>query len=178
MTVTGVDDVERRLVARADEPLPESWKPEPGQRIVGRVRRYEKGTTQGWGDAAICVVESLRNPGRLASVWIFHTTLSNAFQKQRPKVGEVILLEYRGKVESQGQGQPYHDWRLVVDRADGAEGLSLDEAFGRIDAPTPATGAHVTDEPPSDWATTGNADDRLPDQPAAAAFIDEDDIPF
>jgi hypothetical protein len=172
-----VEEIEQRLAERADEPLPESWKPDrPGQRIVGRVRRYEKGTT-GWGDCVICVVESLRRPGQLASVWLFGTVLVNAFRKQRPKRGEVILVEYRGMVHPDGGGADYKDWRLVVDRPDGAEGLDFAEAFGETPAPAPVAGAHVTYEPPVDWQTTGNADDRAGFNDNAAS-VDLDDIPF
>jgi hypothetical protein len=180
-----VDDIEQRLQAKAEEPAPESWRPEPGDKIMGRVIRYEKGTTQGWGDAPIVVLESLRTQGRLISVWMFHTTLVNEFKKQRPKVGEALMLEYHGKVEAKGEGQPYHSWRLVIDRANGG-GLSLDEAFGEQPAPVATDGAHVTYEPPADWSTTGNADDRaghnefVPAGASTGPDFDgaDDDIPF
>jgi hypothetical protein len=183
-----VEEIEARLRARAEEPMPESWIPDKAPAtLTGVVRRYEKGTTQGWGDAPICVVESLRNPGRLASIWIFHTTLVNAFQRERPAVGEVIMVTYRGKAEPKGDGMPYHDWQLVVDRPNGGGGLGFDQAFGQTSpslsaAVVPATGAHVTYEPPADWQTTGNADDRLFEQgersDTARGAYDGDDIPF
>lgn len=176
--MASIDELEQRLRQKADEPLPESWKADkPGDRIIGRVRRYEKGTT-GWGDAVICVVESLRRPGHLASIWVFGTVLSNAFQKQQPKRGEVILVEYRGKVQPDG-GQEYKDWRLVVDRPDGAEGLDFAEAFGLNPAPVPQGGSHTTYVPPADWQTTGNADDRAGrNEFVPAGAPTDDDIPF
>lgn len=157
------EQIEARLSARAEEPLPESWKPsKEGDRIIGRVVRYERGVT-GWGPAVICVVESLRRPGTFAAIWVFGTVLSNAFIREQPRRGEVILVEYRGKVHPQG-GQEYKDWRLVVDRAGGA-GLDAAEAFGQPPDEPPA--AAPAEEPPSDWTPAG-----LDADPA------DDDIPF
>lgn len=107
--------VEERLTARAAEPQPESWKHEKeGDQIVGRFRRLEKGSTS-YGDCWIVVLESLRTPGRLSSVWLFNTTLFNEFKKARPKPGETVLVRYEGRVSKQGQND-YHLWKVVVDR--------------------------------------------------------------
>jgi hypothetical protein len=56
----------------------------------------------------------------LASVWLFNTTLFNEFKRARPRPGEVVLVRYEGKVERQA-AQPYHLWKVVVDRPDEAE---------------------------------------------------------
>lgn len=174
-----VDEIERRLMAKADEPTPEAWKAErPGQKLIGCVVRYEKGTTA-WGDAPICVVESLRTPGRLASVWIFGTVLANQFKKQMPQRGEIILVEYLGEVRPDGGGSPYKNWRVIVDRPAGHDGLDFATAFGDTSAPVAQNGAHETYEPPADWQTTGNADDRAGlNDPATATVAEDDDIPF
>jgi hypothetical protein len=180
-----VEDVEQRLQAKAEEALPESWKPgEPGTpfaKLIGKVVRYEKGTTS-YGDCPIVVVESLRNQGRYASLWIFGTVLPNAFKKQQPRRGEVILVEYLGMKHPDGGGQPYQNWRVAVDRPEGQDGLDFEQAFGMTPAPVPQTGAHVTYEPPADWSTGGNADDLAGHNdhvPAGTAFEGaDDDIPF
>lgn len=167
-----IDEIEARLAQKAAEPAPESWKPEtPGESIIGTVRRYEKGTTS-WGDCVICVVESLRSPGRFASIWIFGAVLSNAFQKQQPRPGEVIRVEYGAEIQRDGQPS-YRDWTLTVDRADG-DGLTYAEAAGvaATTAPAPAE--------PQAFPTTGDVHGPAEAAAAAATAGDPvpDDIPF
>lgn len=157
------EEVEARLKAKAAEPSPESIKFEtPGQSIIGRVRRYEKGSTD-WGDCVICVIESLKS-GNLASIWIFGTVLANAFQRLQPRIGEVIRVEYKGEVHREGQSS-YKDWNLTVDR-DEAEGLSYAEAAGVAATPPaplaqsfPTTGDHHA---AADADFTAAADDDIP----------------
>jgi hypothetical protein len=166
-----IEEIEARLAQRAAEPPPESWKPEkPGDAIIGRVRRYERGSTS-WGDCVICVVESLRAPGRFASIWIFGTVLANAFQRVQPRLGEVIRVEFRGVVEPTTGGPAYKDWTLVADRAEG-DGLSYAEAAG---VPVAQRQAAVEDVTPTQFPTTGDFDAA---QTTATPDADTDDIPF
>lgn len=168
-----VDTIEQRLAAKAAEPQPESWKNEkPGDQIIGRFRRLERGTTT-YGDCWIVVLESLRSPGRLASVWLFNTTLFNEFKRARPRSGEVVLVRYEGKVERQG-AQPYHLWKVVVDRPDEAESpYAWSDVDGASDAPTPDELQARDDvgpvQPQGDYFDTG--DRSLGD-------VADDDIPF
>ena len=162
------EEVEARLKAKAEEPSPESIKFEkPGQSVIGRVKRYEKGSTD-WGDCVICVIESLTS-GNLASIWIFGTVLANAFERLQPRIGEVIRVEFKGEVHREGQSS-YKDWNLTVDR-DEAEGLSYAEAAGTkaVTTPTPPPAQH--------FPTTGDVHDAAPAAAATAADTD-DDIPF
>lgn len=160
------EEIEARLKAKAEEPSPESIKFErPGQSVIGRVRRYEKGSTD-WGDCVICVLESLQT-GNLASVWIFGTVLANAFQRLQPRIGEVIRVEYKGEVHREGQSS-YKDWNLTVDR-DEAEGLSYAEAAGITAAPPPPASRAQSFPTTGDHHAAADAD-----FPAAA----DDDIPF
>ena len=160
------EEVEARLKAKAAEPSPESIKFEtPGQSVIGRVRRYEKGSTD-WGDCVICVIESLKS-GNLASIWIFGTVLANAFERLQPRIGEVIRVEYKGEVHREGQSS-YKDWNLTVDR-DEAEGLSYAEAAGTKAATTP------TPPPAQNFPTTG---DVHSDADYASQHAPVDDIPF
>jgi len=164
-----VDEIEARLAAKAAEPSPESIKFEkPGQSVVGRVRRYERGSTD-WGDCVICVVESLKT-GNLASIWIFGTVLGHAFERLQPKVGEVIRVAYKGEVHREGQSS-YKDWSLVVDR-DETGGLSYAEAAGIA----PATRVVQPDSAPTEFPATGDFHSaaEAADFPAAV----DDDIPF
>lgn len=168
------EEIEARLKAKAEEPSPESIKFErPGQSVIGRVRRYEKGSTD-WGDCVICVIESLTT-GNLASIWIFGTVLANAFQKQQPRPGEIIRVEFKGIVQREGQSD-YKDWTLTVDRPHG-DGLTYAEAAGVAAAASPPP-APV--EPEQHFPTTGDFHDAEPAPAAAPAAPadDTDDIPF
>lgn len=138
MTVDEMSAVEQRLLAKAAEPQPESWKHEkPGDQIIGKFRRLEKGTTT-YGDCWIVILESLRSPGRLASVWLFNTTLFNEFKKVRPRPGETVLVRYEGLIQRQG-AQPYHLWKVVVDRpAEADSPYSWHDIDGGEGEPTPA----------------------------------------
>lgn len=163
------EEIEARLRAQAEEPSPESIKFEkPGQSVIGRVRRYEKGSTD-WGDCVICVIESLTT-GNLASIWIFGTVLANAFQKQQPRPGEIIRVEFKGVVQRDGQSN-YKDWTLTVDRPHG-EGLTYAEAAGVTAAAPPPPPV----ETPTEFPATG--DFHAEADEAAPATDDVDDIPF
>jgi hypothetical protein len=161
--------IEERLNKKAAEPQPESWQAtEAGDQLTGRFRRLERGTTS-FGDCWIAIVESLRNPGRLASVWLFHTTLLNAFKKAAPREGEVVLIQYDGKQHRDGASD-YHLWKVVVDRAGGSESAySWNDVAG-------GDPLHEADAVPA--STAGSlAEDGVAEQQAQVATAD-DDIPF
>ena len=169
---TTYEEIEARLKAKAAEPSPESIKFErPGQAVIGKVRRYEKGSTD-WGDCVICVLESLQT-GNLASLWIFGKVLAGAFDRLQPRIGEVIRVEYLGEVHPEG-GQRYKNWSLIVDRDEAqGQGLSYAEAAGTASAPKPQP------DEPQHFPTTGDfhaADDAAAAQTAAETSTD--DIPF
>lgn len=160
-----IEEIEERLKAAAAKPAPESIKFErPGQAVIGRVVRYEKGSTD-WGDCVICVIASLTT-GNLASVWIFGTVLSNAFERAQPRPGEIIRVEFKGEVHREGQSS-YKDWSLVVDR-DEEDGLTYAEAAGI----TPNPKATPT------FPTSGDVHADAEAAFAAASTDETDDIPF
>jgi len=167
-----VDEIEARLKAKAEEPSPESIMFErPGQAAMGRVVRYERGSTD-WGDCVICVIRNLAS-GNLGSIWVFGKVLAGAFERLQPKVGEVIRVQYLGKVHPQG-GQEYKNWSLVVDRdEEHGQGLTYAEAAGTsARAPAPAA------EPVQQFPATGDfhaADEQAAGQPDVPV---DDDIPF
>lgn len=174
-TTESFQDVVDRLNAKAAEPTPESWKAEkPGDVIYGKIRRYEKGSTS-WGDCVICVLESLRTPGRLVSVWIFGTVLANAFQRLQPQRGEAIRVEYLGEVHPEGGGAAYKNWSVAVDRDATNDGLDFYEAFAGTQAPPER--AEPT-APRQEFPTTGDFHADAEPSAAAPAPDDTDDIPF
>lgn len=108
--------IEERLKTQSEESFPESWKPTPGQTITARIVKYDRGYTSRGDQAWILVVESLRQPGKLASVWLLHTALRNKVNEKRPQPGEVIFLRYDGMVTPKHGGDQYHGWTLAIDR--------------------------------------------------------------
>lgn len=166
--------VEERLTARAAEPQPESWKHEKeGDQIVGRFRRLEKGSTT-YGDCWIVVLESLRTPGRLSSVWLFNTTLFNEFKKARPKPGETVLVRYEGRVQRQGQSD-YHLWKVVVDRPENESAYSWGDLGADEAAPADTdTRNEVGPRPDGDFFPAGEPSGG----PNGAPPHGDEDVPF
>lgn len=174
MSTEEAQAVEERLRAQADAGHPDTWQPsQAGQSLTGRVVRYSQATTSRGDRVWIMVVESLRNPGTFASVWLLHTTLRNEILEQRPHPGEVVFLRYEGLTQPKGGGEEYHKWSVVIDR-DGTSEHGLPWQSGdtaprtQAEAMTPAaTGPATQTEHSQPWADGA-------DFPAAA----DDDIPF
>lgn len=101
-------DLERELLEW--DGWPESWRPEPGDVLVGRVAHYDRGVTP-YGEVRTCVLEE--DNGQRWTVWLSSTVLLELFKRERPQVGERIGLKYLGKHPEHG----YHRYRLIVDRA-------------------------------------------------------------
>jgi hypothetical protein len=128
-------DLARRaaaLAARAERPPPQSWLPEnpdeghPAQ-LVGELVRVEDNYTR-FGP---CKIAILRDPAGVEwSVWLIRTVLRSEFEKQRPRVGDVVLVKYQGKVSPKGGGDPYHGYELLVDRDETA---GADVGWGAVE---------------------------------------------
>jgi hypothetical protein len=130
------------LREKMEEPLPESWiAKEAGEELVGTFVRLDQGRTDAFGAAWIVVVETEK--GEHKSVWLFHQALLNEFRRVRPVPGELIGIRYGGKkpVKNQtpGRASSYHDWKVVVDRAQNAattDWAVLGSDGGDVFAPT------------------------------------------
>lgn len=154
-TAQGFDERVAALHDRAEEPLPESWQPQqPGEELVGKFVRLDRGATA-YGPCWIVIVESIKTPGLLRSVWLFHTALKNQFDKARPQAGELILIRYEGKRTPKGGGQQYHDWKVIAEGRGREGGFSWDEFSGGDKAPVDSG-----DFIPPDNALSG--DDDIP----------------
>lgn len=160
--MTVPEDRVEALRQRFDEPLPESWiAKDAGDELVGTFVRLDKGTTT-YGDCWIVVLESARNPGTFASVWLINQALVNEFSRARPVPGELVAVRYGGKKPvknpTPGRSSEYHDWKVVVDR-------------------------ESADAPPPDWnALTGDPGPVLQSggdfHHDAAPPYSDDDVPF
>lgn len=84
-------DLERELREYQDIP-PESWRPKPGDALVGKILRYEQVEGQ-YGPCWTVVVEvepTEAHGGYLVAVWLSHKVLLEKFKALRLKVGERI----------------------------------------------------------------------------------------
>jgi hypothetical protein len=100
---------------RADEPKPESWKPEnPGDEIAGIVVKLDSAFDREGTEHGIIVLKT--DDGSLRSVWLLGEALRNQVLKASPQPGDRLLIQYRGKVKSKGSGRMYHDFRVATDR--------------------------------------------------------------
>jgi|TARA_B100000315_G_C14214328_1_gene423542 hypothetical protein len=88
---------------------PESWRPEPGEVLVGTVVRFDKASTP-YGDRDIVVVHD-EDRGVDVGVWLIHTVLIEAFRQQQPGVGDRLAIK---RFDDHEKG--YKRYRLVVDR--------------------------------------------------------------
>jgi hypothetical protein len=161
---------------RLDAPTPESVKFEnPGEEVVGIFRQWDKGVTVR-GDAWIAVLESVKVPGRLASVWVFHEALRSQLAKANPQPGDLIAIRYLGMREPAHGGESYHDYKVATEATrptaappwvggQKAEAAPLDQQ--------PA----ATDGSPGAAEPTKQADD-LPSGFHDAPAPTDDDIPF
>lgn len=94
--------------------FPPAWRPEPGDVLVGKVVRYDRGFTM-YGEVRTVTIE--RDNGERVAVWLSSTVLLNEFAKQKPKPGERIGLKYLGMHPDRG----YHRYKLIVDREEPLE---------------------------------------------------------
>ncbi len=158
-----------KLQQRASEDFAESWRPDkdgsPPQ-LIAEVVRYTSGPTS-YGDKPICVVRD--GDGKEFSVWLLQAALVAAFARERPKPGELVLIDYQGQKNSERTGRRYHAFKLVVERDDEPALPDFDamaaEADGGTDTATPAT------DVPADTEGLSLIDGEKSDD-------NSDDIPF
>ncbi len=108
---------------------PASWRPEPGDVLVGRVLHYDRGFTP-YGEVRTCIVEE--DDGRRWSVWLSSTVLLDLFKRERPQVRGVVSatrgnhgqsLAYAGRLH----GVPV---TILVPHGNSAEKNAAMRAFG------------------------------------------------
>lgn len=92
---------------------PESWRPRPGDRIIGKLIRYDRGESN-YGPRWIAVLHvdpSNEYPhGYLCGVWLSHAVLVAKFKELRPKPGERVGVR---RLEDSAKG--YAMYRVVVE---------------------------------------------------------------
>ena len=111
-------DIEHDLDA-FDGTFPESWRPKPGDKIVGRLVRYTQGESP-YGPRHIAVVEAMNAGGEpyLVGIWLSHAVLVDQFKRLKPKPGERIGVKRLADVPGRGDKRGYAMFKVVVDRPD------------------------------------------------------------
>lgn len=104
--------LDEELAERLEEEYAEAWRPEPGEKLIGRVVSLR--TWSGpFGAYPIVVVEQTNGVQR--SVHAFRQVLATELAAIRPEVGERIGIKYEGRV-TDASGPDYHSYRVVADR--------------------------------------------------------------
>ena len=121
------------------ESVADSWKPEPGDVIAGRVVRHEKRMTKRDEEKKVIVLE-VPPDGRHVSVWRLHTVLDQELAKAAPEPGDVIVIRYAGTATGKASGNEFHSYTVAVRRAAAVAGEAAEPA-GEVKpagAPEPA----------------------------------------
>lgn len=77
---------------------PESWKPAPGDKLVGRLVRYDKAPGR-FGLCILAVLDVAGEDGKasqgphLVAVWLQHKVLLERFKELRPVPGERVGIK-------------------------------------------------------------------------------------
>jgi len=154
------DSIAERMRKAADEGFPTSWQPEePGDEILGTLARVTMQAPTSYGPAP--VVELVTPVGGRFSVWLFHTVLRRAFEREAPALGERVLIRYLGKRRPEGGGNEYDDYRLIVDRPEASgspDWTTMATRYGDHDV---ARGRVDADPGPPD-ESYGHSDDDIP----------------
>lgn len=156
-----MDTIQERasaLTERANRDYPEAWRPDKDspETLVGVVAGYEKATSE-YGEKDIMAVRDV--DGKEWSVWLIHAALVAAVARERPQIGELVLIRYQGEKTSATSGRRYHAYRLEVEREQRApdfDAMAADAGGVPLDDESPA-GAFAKPE-----AKRESGDDDIP----------------
>ena len=162
-----IDERVARLRDRAEHKA-EAWNfTDKGPEFAGYFQYWTQGSTS-YGPCPIGVF--LGVDGGEWSVWCFHKVLAGELVKADPQNGELVLIRHLGKVEPDGGGPAYDNYRVVVERERGG-GLPISrvaELAGVEYESEPSSTRLPADRPRRDEAPVG----------AGEWAPQDDDIPF
>lgn len=157
------DGVRERLRQDADRGYPPAWQPdEPDEEIFGVVVAVRPMAPTVFGPAPIVELED--PTGTRWSIWLVHTVLRRAFERQRVALGETVLIRYLGKHHPETGGNAYDNYTLVVDRPAPTgqpdwDGISKRYQDGTLDEEIDPPAAHSARAPAPE---PDAADDDIP----------------
>jgi len=102
----------RTLHDRLDS-FAEAWRPEPGDKLVGRIIDIDE-RDSAYSEVPYPIVTVETDDGQEMAFHAFHTVARNELAKQRPVIGNRIGIAYHGRPE----GKSYEAYRVIVERAD------------------------------------------------------------
>jgi hypothetical protein len=124
-----------------------AWRPDPGDKIAGKVVAIVMGPDMGYGPYPIVTLDT--SEGEQA-IHAFHQILRTELAKRRPKVGDPLEVTYQGKRSPKsGNGNAFHMYRVVGGQEpefDWASELPAGESSAGASGP-PASSARATAEP-------------------------------
>lgn len=144
------------LADRLDQDNAPSWRPDDAKAegvhdnpLIGKFVGMDQGSTA-YGPCWIMTVE--KEGGEEVAVWLFHEVLKNELARVRPKPGETLGIKYVGKTKPKGGGNPFHNYRVKVDRETSAE-----FNWGNL-----GVAAALEDEPAGETAAASAQTDEVP----------------
>ncbi|MCH7869814.1 MAG: hypothetical protein IH881_19130 [Myxococcales bacterium] len=100
----------RRAAARKDTST--SWRPNPGQELLGTFIEWSSGKTSRDETYQIAVIET--EDGQRLAVWLFYAVLRDEFDKADPQPGELLLIQR--SEDRTGANGSYRMYSVTVDR--------------------------------------------------------------
>jgi hypothetical protein len=157
----------RRELEKASDAERVSWKPKPGDVVVGTVLGYDVVETA-YGPVNLLILEAEGEDGEPTgeevAVWLSHKVLWEQVRKARPKAGDRVGIRRLQDNESKG----YKRYKLSVDR-EAATGAGHGPNF---DEPDPGKAAQARRTSPE---TAGDPDYS---EFSPEALVSEDGLPF
>ena len=92
-----------------------SWRPNPGDELLGTFIEWSSGKTSRDETYRIAVIET--EDGQRLAVWLFYAVLREEFEKADPQPGELLLIQ-RSEDRSGANGTTYRMYSVTVDRAE------------------------------------------------------------
>src|SRR5438105_4409765 len=93
----------------------EAWVPGTNDELIGRIVSISTRTSGGYDPYPIYTVKP--EDGDALAFHAYHTVAQNLLNEVEPRVGDEIGIRYLGKVTPDGGGNPYHSYRIVIERA-------------------------------------------------------------
>lgn len=111
-----------RLRAKAsqsnDDNPPQSWRPNVGGELFGRLTAVETRRTKQSDAERVAILET--ESGERVAAWLFYRVLGDEWDQAQPSIGELVLLERLPDGVSKGHGGQYRRYRVTVDWPDEA----------------------------------------------------------
>lgn len=147
--------------------FPEAWKPEPGDKIAGKVLEVSLSPDFGYGPYPIVTLDVA---GTERAVHAFHHVLRTELARRKPSRGDELEITYLGKrAPKSGNGNPFHVYRVA--------GGKEREFNWDAELPSEERDSFTQAGPPIQPAPTQSQQAQEPQpQPAGAQFGDE--VPF